>query len=344
MTIRERLEAHEQKLFSPRACLSIHSKGRKNDEAPCPFRTQFQRDRDKIIHSKAFRRLKRKTQVFLSPEGDHYRTRMTHVLEVMQIARTIARALSLNEDLTEAIALGHDLGHTPFGHAGEETLGKLYPEGFRHERHGVRIVDVIEDLNLTWEVKEGILKHSKGRGPLLSPDSKHKASTLEGQVVRIADIIAYLNHDIDDAIRAGVLAEKSIPKKISDYLGTTKSQRITKMISDVVESTAKFDDKTLTMSDSMTQAIDELRAFMFDNVYESFQVRGEFIKACRFLEDLYAFYLKNEDVLLREVGTLAVEKTDIHRIVCDYIAGMTDDYALSKFQEHIFPKIIATYK
>jgi len=343
MNIRESLEETERDILSPKACLSLDTKGRKKEEEPCPLRTCFQKDRDKIIHSKAFRRLKGKTQVFLAPEGDHYRTRITHVLEVTQIARTIARALYLNEHLTEAIGLGHDLGHTPFGHAGEETLGKLYPEGFRHERHGVRIVDTLEDLNLTWEVKEGILKHSKGKGPLLSEDSRYKASTLEGQIVRIADIMAYLNHDIDDAVRAGVLSPEKLPQELIRFLGRTASERITKMVNDVICETRKKEDKTLALGTDTLSAIDQLRSFMFENVYENNAVRGEFVKACKMLEELYDFYYRHENILYQEASSLERENHDKHRLICDYIAGMTDHFALKKYREHLFPKILASF-
>ncbi len=343
MKVREVLEENEIKILSSRACLSTQTKGRKREEEPCPLRTSFQKDRDKIIHSKAFRRLRGKTQVFIAPEGDHYRTRLTHTLEVTQIARTIARALHLNESLTEAIGLGHDLGHTPFGHAGEDTLGKLVPSGFRHERHGVRIVDVIEDLNLTWEVKEGILKHSKGKGPLLSEDSRYKAQTLEGQVVRIADIIAYLNHDIDDAMRAGVLTQSKLPKDLIQFLGKTASERITTMITDIVQETSKHGKKTLSVSQNILDAVDQLRAFMFENVYENSSVKKETIKACRMLEGLYGFYFKNEEILIHEATYFSNEKNDKERLLCDYIAGMTDNYAINKYKEYFFPKIVASY-
>ncbi|MBI2608181.1 MAG: deoxyguanosinetriphosphate triphosphohydrolase [Deltaproteobacteria bacterium] len=343
MTIRKILEENERKIFSKRACFSTDTKGRKEEEESCSLRTSFQKDRDKILYSKAFRRLKGKTQVFLAPEGDHYRTRMTHTLEVMQIARTIARALHLNEMLTEAIAIGHDIGHTPFGHAGEDTLGELHPQGFRHERHGVRIAETTEMLNLTWEVKEGIMKHSKGKGPLLSHDPQYKASTLEGQVVRIADIIAYLNHDIDDALRVGVLRKDQLPREIMKFIGDTASQRITKMITDVVVQTSQHEEKTLSVSGDILDAIDQLRAFMFDNVYENPINRGEFVKACKMLRELHEFYLKNEDILLKEAKNFSNEKDDKHQLVCDYIAGMTDLYALRKYQEHLCPKIIASY-
>lgn len=325
LSIREITQENEKKILSPNACLSVNSRGRAIPEEECSIRTCFQRDRDRIIHSQAFRRLKHKTQVFLAPSGDHYRTRLTHTLEVAQIARTIARALQLNEDLTEAIALGHDLGHTPFGHAGERALDNLCPAGFKHYEQSVRVVECLEKdgkgLNLTDEVKNGILCHTKGED----------AYTLEGQIIRIADKIAYINHDIDDAITAGVMNEEDIPIELRMNLGMSKSDRINNMVLDVIYNST--DDKIL-MSEDCWYYFNELHNFMFTAVYKNPICKGEETKAVTMLEALYNYYVKNPDKLPAEYLRIA-NKDGIERAVCDYIAGMSDTYSLKIFN-HLF--------
>lgn len=325
-SIRLMAENNEKLILSDKACLSVNSKGRAVPEEECNVRTCFQRDRDRIIHSQSFRRLKHKTQVFLAPSGDHYRTRLTHTLEVSQIARTIARALRLNEDLTEAAALGHDLGHTPFGHAGERALDKLCSSGFKHYEQSVRIVDKLEKygkgLNLTDEVKNGILCHTKGE----------EAYTLEGQIIRIADKIAYINHDIDDGIRAGVLAEEDIPLALRQKLGMTKSSRINNMVFDVIQNS---DDK-IRMSDEFYASFLELHEFMFDAVYTNPVCKGEEGKAVEMLEKIYGYYIKHIDELPTEFKEIAKKDGD-ERAVCDYIAGMSDTYALKVFNKLFVP-------
>ena len=340
MTIREQTEEIERKVLHPKACLSSQSKGRLKPEREGEIRTCFQRDRDRIIHSKSFRRLKHKTQVFLAPRGDHYRTRLTHVLEVSQIARTIARALRLNEDLTEAIALGHDLGHTPFGHAGEAILREIHPGGFDHYKQSLRVVDSLEQdgkgLNLTREVRNGILKHSKGKG-LIIPESKaDRAYTLEGQVVRVSDIIAYVNHDLDDAMRAGVIKRAEIPNKIVRVLGDTHSKRIDTMVKDLIYQSIKTDIEELRMSDETSYAIYTLRDFLFEHVYESEKIIKEFKKAKRILRDLYAYYLEHMEEVFIDVPK--DEKLNKNRMVCDFIAGMTDRFALMTYERLFLPQ------
>lgn len=327
MSIRADTEKIERLVLSEHAAFADSSLGRSKPEEECAIRTCFQRDRDRIIHSNAFRRLKRKTQVFLSPEFDHYRTRLTHTLEVSQIARTIAVGLRLNEDLTEAIALGHDLGHTPFGHAGERALDAVYPGGFRHYEHGVRVCEKIEKdgagLNLTAEVLNGILCHTKGE----------QAFTLEGRVVRVADRIAYINHDIDDSIRAGILTENDIPADIRDELGGSKSERIDTLVRSCIENS--FDD--IRLSRESSQALEELHSFMFDRVYTNPYCKGEESKADAMLKQLYAFFSDNPDRLPNSFEeTCLREGTD--RAVCDYIAGMTDNYAVHCFREIFVPR------
>ncbi|MDH4220772.1 MAG: deoxyguanosinetriphosphate triphosphohydrolase, partial [Candidatus Aminicenantes bacterium] len=294
---------------------------------------------DRIIHSKSFRRLKHKTQVFLAPRGDHYRTRLTHVLEVSQIARTIAKALRLNEDLTEAIALGHDLGHTPFGHAGEEILREIHPGGFDHYKQSLRVVDFLEKggkgLNLTYEVRNGIVKHSKGKG-LIIPESKaDRADTLEGQVVRVSDIIAYVNHDLDDAMRAGVIKKSDIPKKIIRVLGDTHSKRIDTMVKDFIFRSKETDLEELCMSDDILFATYMLRDFLYESVYESDKIVKEFKKAKKILRDLYAYYLEHMEEL---IDIPKEEKLNKHRHVCDFIAGMTDRFALMTYERIFLPQ------
>ena len=326
MNIREQQEKREHLILSPYASFSDESRGRDREEEQCPMRTIYQRDRDRIIHCKAFRRLKHKTQVFLAPEGDHYRTRLTHTLEVAQIARSIARALNLNEDLTEAIALGHDLGHTPFGHDGERTLDQLFPGHFKHYEQSKRVVEIIEKngegLNLTEEVIDGILCHTNST-----------AKTLEGQVVKFSDKIAYINHDIEDAIRGGVLRQEDLPEEPIRILGITKSQRITTLIKSVIansKDTIQYDEVT-------RKAHDELRKFMFDNVYFAPRTNSEKGKACYIVEFLYKYFTASPEKMpdlyigfARQYGT--------ERAVCDFISGMTDDFAVDYFKELCIPK------
>lgn len=347
-SIKYQLEQREEKILSPFAALNKNSSGRQveEDEDVADIRLPFQRDRDRITHSKTFRRLKHKTQVFLAPTGDHYRTRLTHVLEVSQIARTIASALCLNEPLTEAIALGHDLGHTPFGHAGEATLNELHPSGFRHYVHSLRVVDFLENhgegLNLTFEVRNGIVRHSKGRADILPSDKSEIAVTLEGQVVRLADIIAYVNHDLDDALRAGILKETDLPASINKVVGGRHSIRIGAMVRDLIVETLAAHDGNLHISNSMLEAITNLRSFLYDNVYTYYKVHNEFTKAQRIIRDLYNYFLENgivriqkEEWVIGAGGNGWQDEREAHRTVCDYIAGMTDRYALSVYQ-HVF--------
>jgi dGTPase len=336
-TIREQTEEIERSILHPRACLSAESRGRQNREKEGDIRTCFQRDRDRIIHSKAFRRLKHKTQVFLAPRGDHYRTRLTHTLEVSQIARTIARALRLNEDLTEAVALGHDLGHTPFGHAGEDILREIYPGGFHHYKQSLRVVDTLErngqGLNLTFEVREGIVKHSKGKGEIFP--SLGRSESLEGQIVRISDVIAYVNHDLDDSIRASVLKRKDIPPEFFK-IGDSQSRRIDTMVKDVIYSTTASDMSEIRMSYAIKEVTYGLRDFLYTHVYEGDVSKGEFRKARKILLDLYNYYMEHPEEVLREFpeGKTA-EKA---RKVCDFIAGMTDSYALMMYERYFLPQ------
>ncbi len=341
MDIRQTLEAFEQQTLSSVACLSSKSKGREFPSKACTIRTAFQHDRDRILHSKAFRRLKYKTQVFLSPEGDHYRTRLTHTLEVSQVARTISRALRLNEDLTEAISLGHDLGHTPFGHIGERVLNKLVPGGFHHVRQSLRVVDILEKdgkgLNLTYEVRDGILKHSKGEGGLLTPDPQSRAQTLEGQVVRLADIIAYVSHDLDDAIRGHVIKATDIPKEISDVVGLRHSCRIDRMIRDLINESTADDGCQIRLSPEMDETIRSLRSWLFEHVYHAESVQTEFDKASHLLHELFLYFCDNEDIFLRYGGRrFAGDSLEVS--VADFIAGMTDRFALSLYRECFLPK------
>lgn len=324
--IREVNEKNEHSFLSERACFADASRGRLKNEEPCAVRTCFQRDRDRIIHSQSFRRLKHKTQVFLAPTGDHYRTRLTHTLEVSQIARTIARALCLNEDLTEAIALGHDLGHTPFGHAGERALNSLSSEGFNHYEQSVRVVDKLEKdgcgLNLTDEVRNGILCHTRGED----------AYTLEGQIIRIADKIAYINHDIDDAERAGVLTESDIPLELRMALGMSKSERINNMVMNVIENST---DRIL-MQDDFWQFFKELHEFMFVAVYKNPICKSEEIKAVSMIERLFEYYCQNPETMPHEYQVIS-EKEGVERAVCDYIAGMSDNYSVKVFNKLFVP-------
>lgn len=340
MTIREQTEDLEGKVLHPRACLSSGSKGRARPEKEGEIRTCFQRDRDRIIHSKAFRRLKHKTQVFLAPRGDHYRTRLTHVLEVSQIARTIARAMRLNEDLTEAVALGHDLGHTPFGHAGEDILRDIHPGGFDHYKQSLRVVDFLErdgqGLNLTFEVRNGIVKHSKGKGLIMPEKKAERAKTLEGQVVRVSDLIAYVNHDLDDALRAEVIREADIPRKIIKVLGGTHAARIDSMVKDFIYSSRKRDLEALKMSEKVSEAAYMLRDFLYERVYESQVIRREFRKAKKILKDLYEYYLEHPEEVFEDIPPL--KKANKGRMVCDFIAGMTDSFALMTYERIFLPQ------
>ncbi len=331
-TIREQLEQREHLLLSPYATFSDQSKGRLRAEEPCPVRTCFQRDRDRILHSKAFRRLKHKTQVFLSPDGDHYRTRLTHTLEVAQIARTVARALGLNEDLTEAIALGHDLGHTPFGHAGERALTEITGKPFRHNEHSLRIADVLEKrgkgLNLTAEVRDGILCHT----------GETEAGTPEGRLVRYSDRIAYINHDIDDAIRGGVLSEWDIPAEYRSVLGTSTSKRINFLVCDLIESSRPEGERFLvTLSPEGDRAMMGLRSFLFENVYTNPVAKGEERKAEDLLKQLYCYYEKNVDKL-PSVYLERLEQDELSVVLCDFIAGMSDRFAVELFKDLFTPK------
>ena len=331
MTIREQLELREIEYLSPYATLSKDSRGRERAEEECDIRPVFQRDRDRILHCKAFRRLKQKTQVFLIPKGDHYRTRLTHTLEVSQNARTIAKALRLNEDLVEAIALGHDLGHTPFGHAGERALDEVCPLGFQHNEQSVRVVERLEKqgegLNLTWEVRDGILNHKSAGTP----------HTLEGQIVRLSDKIAYINHDIDDAIRGGVLKEEDIPKPYREILGNSTRVRLDTMIHNVIINS--MDQPEIRMSPEVERATMDLRAFMFENVYKNPVAKGEEEKAINMVTNLYDYYRRHIQLLPDQfLEMLEEEGGTPERIVCDYIAGMTDTYAIKKFEEYFIPE------
>lgn len=323
--IREELEQLEHRILSPRACFADSSRGRERPMEPCPLRTAFQRDRDRIVHCKSFRRLKHKTQVFLAPQGDHYRTRLTHTLEVSQIARTMARALRLNEDLTEAIALGHDLGHTPFGHMGERTLDSLNPAGFHHNEQSLRVVERLEGsggLNLTWEVRDGIAHHS----------GQVRPATLEGRLVALADRIAYINHDIDDAERAGMLAARDLPAKCVEALGDTHGRRIDTLIRDVVRTSDGQDD--IMMSERNYDFMMQLREFLFERIYRGDWAREEEKRADHVISDLYRYFMDNP-VELPNVSTLYTEGFD--RAICDYIAGMTDQYAVELFRQKFIP-------
>jgi dGTPase len=331
--IRQQTEKREETL-SPYAVRSKFSRGRSRWEEPCPIRTCFQRDRDRIIHSKAFRRLKHKTQVFIAPLGDHYATRLTHTLEVSQIARTISRALNLNEDLTEAIALGHDLGHTPFGHIGEEVLNELCPGGFRHNEQSLRVVDSLErngrGLNLTWEVRDGILKHSKGQGRILEA-GWDDVGTLEGQVCKMADVVAYVNHDVDDAIRSGLLKEGNLPESATRVLGHGHSQRVNTLVCDIVDYSwpvsghANLARPSIGTSPEVLEATETLRQFLFDKIYNPSLAAKDAEKVRRILRFLFSHFLAHEDELPQEFSCSDGSK---ERRIIDYIAGMTDQYAL----------------
>jgi dGTPase len=340
VTIRERTEEIERKIFHPKACLSAESKGRSRPERKDDIRTCFQRDRDRIIHSKAFRRLKHKTQVFFAPKGDHYRTRLSHVLEVSQIARTIVRALRLNEDLTEAIALGHDLGHTPFGHAGESVLREIHPGGFDHYKQSLRVVDFLErngkGLNLSHEVRNGIVTHSKGKGLILPQESSERGETFEGLIVRISDIIAYLNHDLDDALRAEIITGADIPKDVIKKLGNNHSERIDRMVKDVIHYSLGTGMESVSLSEEVSMIIYKLRAFLSERVYESERILTEFNKARKILRDLYAYYLEHIEEVFTDIP--AEEKVNKERMVCDFVAGMTDRFAMATYERLFLPQ------
>ena len=330
MRIREEIEQWENRYLSPYASKSMDSKGRDIEEEECDIRPVYQRDRDRILHSNSFRRLKDKTQVFLAPEGDHYRTRLTHTLEVSQNARTIAKALRLNEDLTEAIALGHDIGHTPFGHAGERALARVCPEGFEHNVQSVRVVEILEKrgagLNLTREVRDGILNHK----------TKGMPSTLEGRIVRFSDKIAYIHHDMDDAIRGKILCEEDIPKELRNTLGDTTTKRFDCFTHDIIRNSEDKND--ICMSDEISQAMTELRQFMFDNVYTNPRVKSEETKAERLVEFLYDHYLHNPEKLPEEYKALMEKRAaSLERAVCDYVSSMSDRYAVAVFNDLFLP-------
>ncbi len=343
MHIRQMLEKQEHRELHPAAAFSDQSKGRARPARPCSVRPAFQHDRDKILHSKSFRRLLHKTQVFLSPRGDHFRTRMTHTLEVSQIARTLARALRLNESLTEAIALGHDLGHTPFGHAGEDALRRLMPEGFRHVAQSVRVVEVLErdgrGLNLTHEVIDGIAKHSKGRGKILQGAGARLPATLEGQLVRVADIVAYVNHDLDDALRGRVLKPAHVPQDLLAVLGRSHSQRISRAVKDVLGHTDLDNDPRIRIGAEMEEAIRKMRDYLWDNVYENPAVHDEFMKCYKMLEDLVRLFLEKPAVFQSVSGQAISTDPEIQRrSICDFLAGMTDRYAIRLFNSLFVPQ------
>ena len=322
-SIREATLENEEKNISVYGMLCRNTKGRQRPEEECGIRTAYQRDRDRILHCDSFRRLMHKTQVFLSPDGDHYRTRLTHTLEVCQIARTIAVGLRLNEDLTEAIALGHDLGHTPFGHAGERTLDRIMPDGFRHYEQSLRTVDVIEKLNLTYEVRDGIVCHTRGK----------EADTLEGRVVKLADRIAYINHDIDDAIRGNVITRENIPAYARGVLGETKSERINSLVLSAINNSMG----DIALGESEEAAFDELYGFMFERVYTNPVCKSEEKKADVMTESLFNFFLKNPQELTEDYMAIAFSE-GLERAVCDYVAGMTDTYAVRTFETYFIPK------
>jgi dGTPase len=348
VSIRERLEEDERRILSPFAQLSSQSKGRAREEPPDGMRPAYQLDRDRVIHSKAFRRLAGKTQVFLAPEGDHYRTRITHTLEVAQFARSVTKFLGLNEMLTEAIVMGHDLGHTPFGHAGEKVLARLMPDGFHHVKQSLRVVDKLErdgaGLNLTFEVRDGILKHSKGKGAIFSDNPNLTAMTLEGQIVRIADIAAYVNHDYDDAARGGLVSDGDLPEVVVKELGATHGARIHTLVSDIVESSKLEEKRMIRMSEARLQALYQLRDFLYERVYESKGVREEFAKAQRILEELWNHFHEHADEFKERHWLKATPAEDgLDRAIGDFLCGMTDRYAMRLYQEKVLPKPWTVY-
>jgi dGTPase len=334
--IREDWEEVERALLHPRAARAAESLGRAAPEEPCPIRTAYQRDRDRILHSKAFRRLKHKTQVFLAPQGDHYRTRLTHTLEVAQIARTIARGLRLNEDLTEAVALGHDLGHTPFGHAGEECLKAIVPGGFSHVLQSVRVVETLENdgrgLNLSREVVEGIRTHSKGLGTIVAP-----AASLEAQVVRLADLVAYINHDIDDALRAGVITPGDLPSDLVGRVGATHGERIGRMVGDIIAETARCGHDHAALSAPLERDCGALREFLYRNVYFHPRTHEEFLKASKILRDLYEHYLVHPAEMGEDYARMAAAE-GVPRVACDFVAGMTDRFVMQTYDRLFLPR------
>ena len=347
MSIREEFEKREKKFMSPFGCPSAESRGREKEEKNCPVRTAFQLDRDRIVYSNGFRRLKHKTQVFLSPLGDDYRTRLTHTLEVAQMARAITRALFLNEDLAEAVALGHDLGHTPFGHSGETALKEIYSADFSRNVQSLRVVEILENngqgLNLTYEVRDGILKHSKGFGKIIPEDPAEMACTYEGRIVRIADIMAYLNHDLEDAIRSQVVRASQVPPACIKILGKSHSERATVMIRDLISTSEVRDGELrLQMTDDVYSAMNELRQFLYENVYRSAKVHKDFEKAKKILSELYSYFLGNDQFLEQKLAELKMDRCyNSHhtkeRTVCDVIASMTDRYALNLYKKIFFP-------
>ena len=337
MMIRKMLEQAEADNLSPYACLSSKTRGRQLPMAECDVRTAFQRDRDRILHSKSFRRLKDKTQVFLSPVGDHYRTRLTHTLEVSQIARTISKSLCLNEDLTEAIALGHDLGHTPFGHAGEDVLDEILPDGFRHNEQSLRVVEVLErdgeGLNLTFEVRDGILNHSKGKESIASRENI--PVTLEGQVVRIADIIAYVNHDIEDAVRAGVIEQSDLPEKYTRVVGRSHGTRIDAMVKGAIENSINSNE--IRMNSTVLNATEGLRAYLYDEVYPSEEIQSEIRKATKALKELFFYFMEHPQSIIQNLSR-DIGNDTVQRIVCDFVAGMSDKMALNTYERLLLPR------
>ncbi|MCF8034487.1 MAG: deoxyguanosinetriphosphate triphosphohydrolase [Desulfarculaceae bacterium] len=346
MNLREQREKLEEQMLSPYAVRSAASKGRRRKEPECTIRPAFQHDRDRILYCKAFRRLKHKTQVFLAPTGDHYRTRLTHTLEVSQIARTVARTLRLNEDLTEAIALGHDLGHTPFGHAGEVVLDKLLPGGFKHHQQSLRVVDVLEKdgkgLNLTHEVRQGIAGHSKGKGPFLPKRGDKTKLTLEAQVVRAADVMAYIAHDTEDAIRGGVIQRAKLPKAVVKVLGGTLSHQIDTMVRDLIAASLETGGKALAMSPPVEEAMVGLRDFLYKRVYDNMDVHEDFIKASKVVTELFEMLCDKKRYGKRYRHYLGCEPparlAQRQRAAADYIAGMTDRYALNVYEEVFLPR------
>lgn len=341
MIIRQVIESAESSILCESACYSLASKGRQIAEKACPVRTIFQVDRDRILHSKAFRRLKYKTQVFLSPEGDHYRTRLTHTLEVSQVARTMARALRLNEDLTEAIALGHDLGHAPFGHAGERVLDEVLPSGFHHVNQSLRVVDLLEKngagLNLSWEVRDGILQHSKGQGALSGQSPESLPQTLEGQLVRLSDVIAYVNHDLDDAVRGGLISEEDVPADLRHALGVNRSQRLNTMVADLIETSLSGGLDTVQLSNPVAGHVSGLRDWLHANVYRAEAVEDEFRKASRVLRELFEYFVEKPQEMTRYGGRCEGDDS-LEILVADFLAGMTDRYAMNLYQQLFFPK------
>ncbi len=337
---RRRREEDERRTLSRHALLCSASAGRDHAEPPDPLRTCFQVDRERIVHSKSFRRLKHKTQVFFSPQGDHSRPRLTHTLEVTAIARTIASCLAVNEDLTEAIALGHDLGHTPFGHAGEKVLAQLCPGGFKHVQQSVRVVELLENdgagLNLTREVRYGILHHSKGKGAILPPPSEADPGFLEAQIVRISDVTAYLNHDLDDALRAGVLAESDLPAAILEGLGSTNEHRRDRVIASILSETTRHDDGVLRIEGRVLELLVDLRTFMFERVYEAERVHDAYTRAEKIIRDLYDYFLQRP-VVLADYYDLTPTLPHAER-VRDFIAGMTDTYILQLYEKVFMPQ------